>query len=167
MLVPAWIQNFCLQGKVMGEHRLTWFFNSTNPKLWCFAGLHTDSLLRVHQFIDSAGVLNTAAREMLTEEVSVEKEGRGGKSMKIICKKIVYFLEDWAYISQYCVCEGWAVVGLWGSRCVCPGTARSVCLFVLRVMWLWPPVSVLGGTAGLGVCIWIHVCTAISASFFP
>lgn len=24
-----------------------------------------------------------------------------------------------------------------------------------------------GGAVGLGMCVWMHVCTAISASFFP
>lgn len=63
----------------------------------------------VHQVIDSAGMLNTAAKEMLVEEVQVEKEG-SRKIREIICKKIVYFLRDIAYSRLILCMYGWWVI---------------------------------------------------------
>lgn len=51
--------------------------------------------------------------------------------------------------------------------CALGQQGRTVCLCVLRVMCLWPPVSVLAGTAGLGIWVCIHIPTAISVSFLP
>lgn len=51
-------------------------------------------------------MLNAAAKEMLVEEVQVEKEG-SGKIREIICKKIVYFLRDIAYSRLILCMYGW------------------------------------------------------------
>lgn len=89
--------------------------------------------------------------------------------MEIICKKVVYFQEDWD-VSANTVCVWVLSSGGAVEQSLCVSWDSSAGLWAcvwLRVMWLWPPVCVLGGTAGLGIWLCIHICTALSVSFFP
>lgn len=54
--------------------------------------------------------------------------------------------------------------GATGNCCAC--VLGHVCSEMCGGM-LWPPVSVLEGTAGLGMDRWMHIHIAISVSFLP
>lgn len=89
-----------------------------------------------------------------------------GKSREIICEKVFSFLRDWAYSRSVLYVYGWWVV-VGQSAFVSWDRRAGVLGRMLRAVW-WGVVATsvcAGGAAGLGMCVWMHMCTAISASF--